>query len=56
MLLRGLDNKVIMSKHLTYDLGSQKIGIVDTEFNNNNIIITRGISLNGMKLGTIAKE
>ena len=48
---------MIMKKQATYDLNAQrKLGIVDTEFNNNNKIIAKTISSNSKKLGTIAKE
>ena len=48
---------MIMKKQTTYDIDSQrKLGIVDTEFNNNNKIIARSISTNSKKLGTTAKE
>lgn len=48
---------MITRKQATYDLGSQKrLGIVDTEFNNNNKIIAKTISIYSGKLGTTAKE
>ena len=44
-------------KKATYDLKSQrKLGVVDTELNNNNKIFARAISTDSRKLGTIAKE
>ena len=46
-----------MKKQATYKMNAQrKLGIVDTEFNNNNKIIARATSTNSRKLGTIAKE
>ena len=48
---------VIMKKKATYGLKAQrKLGIVNTEFNNNNKIIAQSISTHSRKLGTIAKE
>ena len=48
---------IIMKKQVTYDLRSQrKLGIVDTEFNNNNKIIAKIIRTHSRKLGTTAKE
>ena len=48
---------MIMKKQATYDIKAQrKLGIVDTEFNNNNKFIVKAISDNSKKLGTIAKE
>ena len=46
-----------MKKQETYDIRSQrKLGILDTEFNTNNKIITKTISTHSRELGTTVKE
>ena len=48
---------MIMKKDNNFDYGAQrKLGILDTEFNNNNKIVAKATRDNGLKLGTIAAE
>ena len=48
---------MIMKKAQTYELKNQRIlGILDTEFNNNNGFIGRDATEKGIKMGTVAEE
>lgn len=48
---------MIMKKANDYDYGAQrKLGILDTEFNNNNKVVANATRDNGLKLGSIAIE
>ena len=48
---------MILKKAQTFELKSQRIlGILDTEFNNNNGFIGRDATTKGIRLGTVAEE
>ena len=48
---------MIVKKDNNYNYGAQrKLGILDTEFNNNNKLVTNAARDNGLQLGTITAE
>ena len=48
---------MIMKKENNFELSSQrKLGILDTEFNNNNNFVAKATRASGLELGTIAVE
>ena len=54
---RQCTDLMILKKTQTFELKTQRtLGILDTEYNNNNGMVGRLITANSVKLGTIAAE